>query len=336
MTSLRVAPLEGVDGSPWSAASAPVRALVSGYSSRIRGCKLLVVLQAYIDDSQSHLADRRLFLAGYINTADRWTTFSEAWERELKKPPAIAYFKMSEANYLTGEFSGWLSSERDKKIQNLGKIICASGPTSIHASVSCEDVKNIIAPVAPYGLSSPYFYCFQAIMVPIAVSQSKSDPLIRVPIDFIFDEQGGLGDETRRLYKMIRKGQSKEVRDLLSLEPVFRDDKLVMPLQAADILAWHLRRNHEYGDPTKFMVPDFLSHDGRHMAIDLTPVELQKFANGFANIPDAKDLISKVTWKKNMKELDRLLAAGFIPPRGTRWKNALYSIRERLARLIGF
>ncbi|MEX0809930.1 MAG: DUF3800 domain-containing protein [Dongiaceae bacterium] len=336
MTLQRVVPLGGVGIPPWSAASAPIWALVSGYPARIRGAKPLAVFQAYIDDSMSHEGQKKLVLAGYINTAECWASFSDAWQWELRQSPAIAYLKMSEANYLTGEFSGWRPSERDNKIQRLAKVIRDSKPASIHSSVSSVDVNNIIKPVAPYGFSSPYFYCFQAIMIPLAIHQSKMGDEVRVPIEFIFDEQGGLGDEARALYKMIRSDLSQELQGLLSVEPIFRDDKLVMPLQAADVLAWNIRRHCQSGDPERFMIPDYLADGGPHMAIDYTPQDLQRFADGFVGVPGAKDLADKTKWKKNMRELDRLLAAGFIPPRGTRWKNALYHFRERLARFINF
>ena len=63
---------------PWSRASAPIWELTSGYSSDARAAKQLVVLQVYVDDSATEEGDQRLFLAGYINTADKWARFSDA------------------------------------------------------------------------------------------------------------------------------------------------------------------------------------------------------------------------------------------------------------------
>lgn len=296
----------------------------------------MTVLQAYIDDSASDKGDQRLFLAGYINTAEKWARFSDAWEEELRLAPSIKYLKMSEANSLSGEFSGWSIPDKDKKIQALSRVIRHFGPASIHASVSRLDVKSIIEPVAPYGFSSPYFYVFQSIMLPLAIHQSKQNRLIGVPIDFIFDNQEALGDEAKSLYKAIREVQPRKIKSLLSVDPQFKDDKLAMPLQAADILAWHVRRHAERGDPNTFMVPDFLSHDGKHMAVDISADDLRRIADGLAAIPGSALLRKKAIWKRNRRELDQQLAQGFIPPRGTRWKNAVYYTREFLTRFFQF
>jgi hypothetical protein len=226
-----------------------IRALISGYPSYARAEKILVSVQAYIDDSRSDIGDQRLVLAGYINTAEKWARFSDAWYTELRRPPAIDYMKMVEAVGLRGQFGGWKPTDRDHKIEDLARIIRHWEPISIHSSVSQKHVREIIQPVAPYALSSPYSYCFEAIMIPIAVHQSQQKGLMQVPIDFIFDDQQGLGHQARELYQAVREQQSKPVRDVLSAEPLFRDDKLVMPLQAADMLAWHIRRHFEDEDP---------------------------------------------------------------------------------------
>lgn len=57
----------------------------------------MTVFQAFVDDSASDEGEARLFLAGYINAADKWGLFSDAWQEQLSNPPAIEYFKMSEA-----------------------------------------------------------------------------------------------------------------------------------------------------------------------------------------------------------------------------------------------
>src|SRR4051794_29919926 len=85
----------------------------------------MVMLQAFVDDSASETGDRRLFLAGYLHNAEAWAMLSDAWERELKKPPSIAYFKMQEAESLDkkGQFAGWSAAERDNKVFALAHII---------------------------------------------------------------------------------------------------------------------------------------------------------------------------------------------------------------------
>lgn len=317
----------------WSDASAPIWELTSGYASLVRAEKQLVALQAYVDDSASETGDRRLFLAGYINTADKWIRFSDAWQEQLQASPSITYLKMKEANSLRGQFRGWTEPDRDEKLKGLARVIRHFRPASIHASVSRSEVEAIIKPVAPYGFSSPYFHCFQAIMISLAYSQLERTGL-RVPIDFIFDDQEGLGEEARLLYQLIREAQPRSVRRLLSKSPIFVDDKRMLPLQAADMLAWHVRRSHER-DPDKFWVPEFISADGLHMATDYNAEQLRGIADGLSKIPGTASLKSKAAWKKTRREIVRQVDAGGVPSFAlARWKNWFVSMRRRIRRLL--
>ena len=81
------------------------------------------MLQAYVDDSASDQGDQRLFLAGYINAADRWIRSSDAWAEVLRDPPAIGYLKMSEANRFqnTGGSSPSTQGSVEKNIPGHGE-----------------------------------------------------------------------------------------------------------------------------------------------------------------------------------------------------------------------
>ena len=120
--------------------------MTSGYASSVRARKVLVALQAYVDDSAKQTGDRRLFLAGYINTADKWIRFSDVWQEELQRAPAINYLKMSEANCLGGQFRGWSIKARDEKLKGLARLIRHFKPASIHSSVSRAEVDEIMRP----------------------------------------------------------------------------------------------------------------------------------------------------------------------------------------------
>ncbi len=283
-----------------------------------------MAIQAYVDDSTSDEGDQRLFLAGYVNRADKWALFSDAWDEELRGSPSIDYLKMRDANSLRGQFQGWTADARDKKLQGLYRVIRHFKPASIHSSVSRKEFEEIVVPVAPFGFSRPYSFCFQAIMIHLAYSTLESG-LPKVPIEFIFDDQEGLGEEAKFFYRLIRDNQPKAVRDILSVDPIFRDDKLVKPLQAADMLAWHVRRNH-VRDPMAFQVPDFLSTNGLHMAIDIDASHLRHLADGFAKIPGTQLLKSKPAWKKTLEQVKIIELEGKRPPN--------WSTRSHVAKIV--
>ncbi|WP_334504434.1 DUF3800 domain-containing protein [Bradyrhizobium sp. AZCC 1678] len=291
-------------------------------------------MQAYVDDSRSDQGEQRLVLAGYINTAERWSRFSNAWYAELRRSPSIDYFKMVEAAGLRGQFGGWSTVDRDNKVEDLARIIRHWEPASIHSSVSQKLVAEIVKPVAPYGMASAYSFGFEAIMIPLAIHQSKQKDLMQVPIDFIFDHQEGLGDAAKLLYQSIRARQPRAVQKVLSVEPVFRDDKLIMPLQAADMLAWHIRKHFESGDPDAFPVPPMLSANGMHSASDIPEWYLRRAAEQFSNVPGASTLSDKKEWKKYRNEARQLGMPTFPVERPFGRENAIDRFRKFLARLI--
>jgi hypothetical protein len=112
------------------------------------------------------------------------------------------------------------------------------------------------------------------------------------------------------------------------------DDKNVAPLQAADMLAWHVRKSHEH-DPAQFWVPNTLSHDGLHMAIDVDAARLRHMAEGMKDIPGAAALKSRSEWKKVRKIVVEQARRGQAPSmRMERWKNTILYAGRRAARLI--
>jgi hypothetical protein len=156
----------------------------------------------------------------------------------------------------------------------------------------------------------------------------------KVPLDFIFDEQGEVGNEARFFYRIIRDGQPAAVRSILSKDPIFRDDKLVLPLQAADMLAWHVRRNYER-DPDAFQVPEFLCADNHHMASDIDASYLQRLADGYAKIPGTQKLRNKTAWRKTMREIERIeQAGGRSDQRSVIIRNTILYWRRRGARVL--
>ena len=74
-----------------------IRALLAGMSARARQQRVLVMLQAYIDDSGN--GDPPVYvLAGFVASSDEWEIFTDEWQALLDAPPRLEYFKMKEAS----------------------------------------------------------------------------------------------------------------------------------------------------------------------------------------------------------------------------------------------
>jgi hypothetical protein len=264
-------------------ASAEIRALVCGYSRDVRKWKSLVILKAHVDDSSSEQEDKLLVLAGYVHSADVWAQFSDDWQAILATSPSIEYFKMREAENLSGQFLGWEPIAKNAKVHALADVIDKHAPWSIECSVSRRDYENIARPVRPYDLRFPYFDAFYALITKLA--QWHSQLGLTVPVDFVFDEQGEIGAEAVIWYEHIKSMQPPNIRALLGSTPVFKDDKQVLPLQAADMLAWHIRRRKEARNRNEYRPVIEKLFPLLHASVPLGEEYLRKIAKEMSEIP---------------------------------------------------
>jgi hypothetical protein len=65
---------------------------------------------------------------------------------------------------------------------------------------------------------------------------------VKIPVDYIFDESGDSGMEAQMWYPAMKATAHPEVASLMGSTPEFRKDEDMLPLQAADLVAWHKRR----------------------------------------------------------------------------------------------
>jgi hypothetical protein len=219
----------------------------------------LMWLQAYFDDSGSHPESGRFVLAGFISTAGNWKLFSDAWEVALQRSPTIEYFKMSEAYSLTGQFEGWPGPLRDQKVLELAEVIEKYAVARIAAVVRQQDYNAHIKGVSPWQeLDDPYFMLFDQIIVLTAQFfknlEDRQYPELdfsNVEIDFVFDDQGKVGLRALGWWDVLKQAIDPRLVRFLGSPPIFGSDRKILPLQAADLYAWHARHVFEGGDVTR-------------------------------------------------------------------------------------
>ncbi|QIM50775.1 DUF3800 domain-containing protein [Hydrogenophaga crocea] len=254
-----------------------------------------------MDDSTSHVGERRLFLAGYMLPEDRWPAFNWDWLAALKAGKPLSTLHMTQS------FKGWSHDERLIKLRQLVEVIANHRPVSVEVSVSTRDFKEILEDHSPYDLRHPYFSCFIAFAVTSA--RTVNELGLQGPINFIFDEQGKLGTDAAIWYEPMRQMQAPEVQALMGPKPVFRSDDNEPGLQAADMLAWFRRLLSEptctdeqrlYADAIIF----------NHGVAEIPKEMLESWAAHFATVPGIEDVKGK-RGSVN-KTIDRVLSA--FPP----------------------
>jgi hypothetical protein len=239
-------------------ASDTVWARVSGYPRHTRERRLLMVLQAVMDDSGGfHEIKNPVFvLAGFLADSSAWAVFSDEWQAALNGPPRLEYFKMSEAKALNGQFDGWDRNLVDLKLDDLVAIIKKHAFLRMSVSVDKESFNSIIRNSfyvnRTHNMNEPYYIAFQRIILMMPAAQALRPDIFgntAQPIDFIFDGQDEIGSDAQQAWHEIKQSCQQaaqagrtDFRPYLGKRPDFQNEKEFVALQAADFYAWQVRR----------------------------------------------------------------------------------------------
>ncbi len=209
------------------------------------------MLQAFVDASGKG-DPSVLVIAGYVARADEWAKFSEAWKTKLDLA-RLRRFKMNEMT-------------RARRLEIAGFFYRTIEEHDIPAAISCAyDTAGLVRFVDQFIshspgaanldlLKNPYLYAARQIIENLALAQEKMG--LQGPIDFIFDNEA----EKARLaphWDWFRASLKPEVRRLVGNDPIFRDDEEFMPLQAADLWAWWVRKWFKDGNRNGVAKLDF-------------------------------------------------------------------------------
>ncbi|MFC3077811.1 DUF3800 domain-containing protein [Phenylobacterium terrae] len=288
------------------------------------------MLIAFIDDSIGRQSDQRLFLAGYLTRDDIWAAFTLEWQAQLARAPAIEQFHMVEAQGLRGPFQGWSVEARDAKVMSLARLIARYPLFSFQFSVSMTEHKQYFGDSVPYGLSKPYNVCAQALASGLARCLYQQG--FREPIEFVFDTQEGADIDLTVLWPWIRRSSPGPWRELLGT-PRFADDRHALPLQAADMLVWHIRRMHDGTDQPGALPAANLVHGEVHLEAHIDRARLGHLGRKIRKVPGVSMLRRKADWLQTRKSIDQHQRLGLGPPRmGPRAAYAMAWLRYWLPR----
>jgi hypothetical protein len=203
----------------------------------------LSMLRLYVDDSGKEDHSPNLILAGYLSTVERWELFSKEWKKILDANRLDA-FRMADAWRLARKYSHVGPLKRDQIVIQIIECIKKHAEMAFVSSVPFEGFHHFmdVKQDHTHSLGRPYFMNFYSLLVRFYkfAYQHKFDQAIEI----IFDEQGG---ESKQFVlegmEEFRRIAAKEFPGLVIATPTFQSDKDALPLQAADALAWLVRRD---------------------------------------------------------------------------------------------
>ena len=200
------------------------------------------MFKAFFDESGGPESSKALIMGGFLGRVEEWERASDAWDECLHQSPAIDYFKRREAQGLNGQFQGWDRSIAEKKVLDLATVgsrfkllgMCAIVPFGIFDGRDPKVTKGMMGTRA-------YDWGF-AGAVKIVLQHMKETMPEDEKVDFVFDDHSALAPNIDIFYKMKKDPFFKEF-----MSPAGGcmpdDDKKVVALQMADLLAWEFS-NH--------------------------------------------------------------------------------------------
>jgi len=213
---------------------------------------MLQLLKAHIDDSgnSDHGEDGSHFvLAGYVLPVPDWEAFADVWAYQLTQQPTIRCFKMRDAESGDGYFDGISPEFRRCKLLDMARVISHFKPMAVGCHLNWNDYKAVVAGRVHPKLDSPYAILFYQVMRLVHEWQieynTRHPGKGYHPVDFVFDDQGKVGIRALQWYEPLKSNMREPYKQMMGGLPEFKDDEVVVPLQAADILAWHVRRKLE-------------------------------------------------------------------------------------------
>ena len=260
---------------------------LSGLPEPQRSKRIIMPIQAYVDESGGKGTTKLFTMAGLIADTSDWLDLSIEWEQCLKREPVIPVFKMRQAAGLSGPFRRLSSDARDEKLRELARIVNRHVNCSVFATYDIAAYADIVVPTTKKPFNSTYFAAYQSIL--FASCFELWDAGLREPFEIIFDEEVILGPRARMWYPVLKEGFRAMYPDeavIIPTDPVFRDDKSFMPLQVADLYAYCVRDANE-NESSRFdwLLKELTSVPNSKHSHFYDRERLQKVSNEAKNFP---------------------------------------------------
>lgn len=257
-------------------ASDAIWAMVSGFARERRERRQMAFVQVFFDDSC--IGQPPLYcLAGVTSNARVWADFSDAWQAALDIHPKIEYWKTSTAMFRPQDF-GLTREQRNERLSILMNLLNSHDIVKFACTVDHDDFVDI------WGHDKPYM--FMLPLVARELGDIMADYAPAQPIDWIFDSQPEHVAEVSSCWQEYYETAPPKYKEFLKNIPRFADEKEVLPIQAADLFAWIMRRklvSERFGGNPAPDMPDLdmrvVSHSHATRA-DL--IGMRDFAEGVA------------------------------------------------------
>jgi hypothetical protein len=255
---------------------------------------------AFVDDSGSGGDSPYFVLAGYSASKSTWFAFWHDWQSVLDGPPKLVYFKMNEAEALKAQFAGFTAEQRTKRVYQFIDVILAHDLFEASIAVPEKHYREILDPLFPGKFANPYYMAFIGLVSAFAARNRYNGSAEET--DFIFDEQKGLQDRAVKMYHRLKDRSPHRQLGRVA----YRSDRDMLPLQAADLIAWQIRRFKCSFEPKREELLRLHSDESRVFRSTVTQKNFRRLASTLTeNLPALRKQFGEDRVEEFLKGLEK-------------------------------
>jgi hypothetical protein len=200
--------------------------------------RLLIALQGYFDDSGTHDDSKVAVVGGYVSTEEQWSLFDVEWQKALDEF-GIEHFHTTDFANKAPPYDEWKDDLRYRRFAQLGGIVNTHAIASVACAIPVESFNRCMSPKAkdyvggPYGLAA---FCV------FGETSTMFDDWPSSKVAYILEAgTAGFHQVSKIFSETMRRPADRE---MLKLHSITVADKDVLPLQAADMVAYEIYKHY--------------------------------------------------------------------------------------------
>lgn len=197
----------------------------------------LVVLWAYFDESGTDGALGHTVISGFLAPISIWVDFKREWRAALDSDNVQTFHYIDCNNRKRGSYRGWKYHEQSiPHLHKMAEVLTSYPLIAISVGHSGDfDAVMKRHPGWEVRFPTPYSLCFEMM---IQLLRTDIAPIEGLPVAIIMSDQAQFEPRAQEIYKHYKHaGLWPEIAHL-----GYSDPRVVLPLQAADMLAFETRR----------------------------------------------------------------------------------------------
>jgi hypothetical protein len=195
-----------------------------------------MIYTVYLDESGTHQGAKSLIVAGYLALEEEWTAFELEWRAALSDYQVAAFHATDFANQVA-PFDGWSSKKRLEFFESLTSIIARHAWAGYAVFIPIDRYTKAVSERAAKMLGGPYGLAALRLFFDVADTLRAVDPMAEIA--YVLEDGARGKGQILKVYELKQQYDNLRIRSLR-----FGTKDHFVPLQAADVLAYELYREH--------------------------------------------------------------------------------------------